>query len=115
MAYPTSKNDKLHLEVFLRYPKAALNNIMHIKTHIHRITFTTKYPYDVLKVIFPNKFRLKEITKESRSINSIYKLEGKTTAYGFNCHIMTGFRNHTLYDKINRITAISIVPMAVDP
>ena len=81
---------KANLQLFFNEIIRPLDEIHHIRAHIHRISFTTNYPYKRIAEKLGSEFQTKPISKHSRSRSSIYLLEGYTNFLDFKVHVMTG-------------------------
>lgn len=100
---------KANLQLFFNEIIRSLDEIDHIRAHIHRISFTTNYPYKMIAEKLGTEFQIKAISKRSKSSSSIYKFEGYTNFLDFKVHVMTGLIE-SMIKKTDRFSRITIVP-----
>ena len=104
-----NRSKKANLQLFFNEIIRPLDEIDHIRAHIHRISFTTNYPYDRIAEKLGTEFQIKPISKHSKSNSSIYKFEGYTNFLDFKVHVMTGLIG-SMIKKTDRFSRITIVP-----
>jgi len=104
-----NKSKKANLNTFFNGIFEPLDDINHVRAHIHRITFSTNYNYNEIKKKLGSGFKVKPINKNSKSYRSIYLLEGFTNFREFKIQVMTGLKPLML-KKTDRFSNISIVP-----
>ncbi len=100
---------KANLKTFFNGIIEPLDDIVHVRAHIHRISFSTNYNYEDIVKKLGSRFQIKQIRKHSKSFHSIYSHEGFTNFKEFKIHVMTGLKPWML-KKTNRFSQISVVP-----